>query len=54
MPNQSKITKVRSIRASNEFWDMVKNEAKIKGVDINKFVINAVKEYCKGVENVRK
>lgn len=46
MPNSSKKTRVRSIRASNEFWEKVEETAKIEKTDTNKLVIKAVSEYC--------
>ena len=54
MPNQSKITKVRSIRASDDFWCMTGKTAKKENTDINKLIVKVVTEYCKGVSNGRK
>lgn len=54
MPNQCKLTRVRSIRASDEFWEMAKNTAKEKKLDTNKLIVNVVTEYCKGENNGRK
>lgn len=54
MPNQSKITKVRSIRASNDFWSITEKIAKEENTDINKLIVKVVTEYCKGVSNGRK
>ena len=54
MPNQSKITKVRSIRASEEFWNITSEIAKNENTDINKLIVKVVTEYCKGVSNGRK
>ena len=51
MPNSSKITKVRSIRASFDFWEMVEKIAKEQKTDPNKLIIKATKEYCKEVNN---
>ena len=45
MPNTSKLTTVRSIRASKEFWEKVKQVAKSENTDTNKLVIKAVLEY---------
>lgn len=54
MPNNTTKTKVRSIRASFEFWELVKNASQKKNMDINKFIVNIVSDYCKEVENGRK
>lgn len=52
MPNSSKSTVVRSIRASKEFWERAEKKAKIEKTDTNKLVVKAVKEYCeKEVKN---
>lgn len=45
MPNISKLTTVRSIRASKEFWQQVKEIAQKENSDINKIVVKAVIEY---------
>lgn len=45
MPNTSKLTTVRSIRASKEFWEKVKQVAKSENTDTNKLIIKAVLEY---------
>ena len=46
MPNKSRLTIVRSIRASKEFWNKAKKTAKKQKTDTNKLVIKAVTEYC--------
>ena len=51
VPNSSKITKVRSIRASFDFWELVEKIAKKENTDPNKLIIKATKEYCKEVNN---
>ena len=45
MPNTSKVTTVRSIRASKEFWEKVKQVAKSENTDTNKLIVKAVIEY---------
>jgi hypothetical protein len=45
MPNSSKLTTVRSIRASNELWVKVKELAEKDNTKINTIVIRAVIEY---------
>ena len=51
MANSSKVTKVRSIRASFEFWEMVEKTAEKENTDPNKIIVKATKEYCKEVKN---
>lgn len=52
MPNKSKLTIVRSIRASETFWKTVKKRAKKEKTDTNKLIVKVVNEYCeKGVDN---
>ena len=46
MPNKSRLTIVRSIRASKEFWNKAKKMARKQKTDTNKLVIKAVNEYC--------
>lgn len=45
MPNTSKLTTVRSIRASKDFWAQVKEQAEKENTDTNKFIIKVVIEY---------
>lgn len=47
MPNSSKITVVKSIRASHEFWETVKIVAEKEKIDKNALVKKAVMQYCK-------
>ena len=54
MPNKSKITEVKSIRASKEFWDRAEETAKKENTDRNKLIVKVVTEYCNEVENGRK
>lgn len=54
MPNQSKITKVRSIRASYNFWKLIEKTAKKENTDINKLIVRVVTDYCEVVSNGRK
>ena len=51
MANISKITKVRSLRASAEFWEGVSAVAKAENTDINKLIVRVVDKYCKEVNN---
>ena len=46
MPNSSKLTIVRSIRASKEFWKQVKKVAEKQKTDTNKLIVNIVTNYC--------
>lgn len=48
MAGSSKITKVRSIRATYEFWEKVRNIAEKEKTDPNKLIIRVVNEYCEG------
>lgn len=43
---ESKITKVRSIRASFEFWEKAQKVANQEKTDINKLIVKATNEYC--------
>lgn len=51
MPNQSKLTKVRSIRASSEFWNNAGKVASEEKTDVNKLIVKVVSNYCKEVKN---
>lgn len=52
MPNNSKKTIVRSVRASKEFWEKAKKVAKKEKTDTNKLIVKAVTNYCeKEVKN---
>lgn len=42
----SKITVVKSLRASREFFDKCDLVAKAEGVDRNKLIVGIVSEYC--------
>lgn len=42
----SKRTVVRSVRASQDFFDKCDLVAKAKGVDRNKLIVRVVSEYC--------
>lgn len=53
MPNKSKLTIVRSIRASREFWEKCEEKARQENLDTNKLVVRVVTEYCKEVKNDR-
>jgi hypothetical protein len=44
----SKITVVKSLRASREFFDKCDLIAKAEGVDRNKLIVRIVSEYCDG------
>ena len=44
----SKITVVKSLRASQEFFDKCDLIAKAEGVDRNKLIVRIVSEYCDG------
>ena len=44
----SKITIVRGLRASREFFDKCDLVAKAEGVDRNKLIVRVVSEYCDG------
>ena len=46
MPNSSKITIVRSIRATRDFWEKAKKVAENQNTDINKLIIKIVSDYC--------
>ena len=46
MANSSKKTKVRSIRASFEFWETLQAVAEKEKTDPNKLIIRVVNEYC--------
>jgi predicted DNA-binding ribbon-helix-helix protein len=55
MGGNSKKTIVRSVRASQEFWDRLKNVALKKETDPNKLIVRVVGEYCnKEIDNGRK
>ena len=52
MANISKITKVRSIRASFDFWEKAQKVANQEKTDLNKLIIKATMEYCnRRIEN---
>jgi predicted DNA-binding ribbon-helix-helix protein len=42
-------TRVKGVRADNEFWDKLKKVAKMKGVTMNYIVVNATNKYCNRV-----
>lgn len=46
MAKEKKITRVRSIRASLEFWEMAQKVANKEKTDPNKLIIKATTEYC--------
>ena len=54
MPNKSKLTVVKSLRASKEFWKKADETAKREKTDRNKLIVKVVSEYCNEVENGRK
>ena len=55
MGGNSKKTIVRSVRASQEFWERLKNVALKKETDPNKLIVRVVGEYCnKEIDNGRK
>lgn len=55
MPNKSKLTVVKSLRASKEFWDKADKTAKKEKTDRNKLIVKVVSEYCNEVnKNVNK
>jgi predicted DNA-binding ribbon-helix-helix protein len=54
MPNKSKLTVVKSLRASKEFWDKADKTAKKEKTDRNKLIVKVVSEYLNEVENGRK
>ena len=39
-------TRVRSVRASQDFWDKCKKVASIKNTDVNKLIVSRVNKYC--------
>lgn len=47
-------TKVRSVRASEEFWERAEKVAKDEKIDTNKLIVKTVSEYCEVKENGRK
>ena len=55
MPNKSKLTVVKSLRASKEFWKKADETAKKEKTDRNKLIVKVVSEYCNEVnKNVNK
>lgn len=54
MPNKSKLTVVKSLRASKSFWDKAEKVAKSEKTDRNKLIVKVVTDYCNEVENGRK
>jgi predicted DNA-binding ribbon-helix-helix protein len=53
MPNSSKITKVRSIRASFDFWDMIAKIAEKEKTNLNNLIIKVMTQYCGEKHNAR-
>ena len=51
MPNSSKLTTVRSVRATDDFWQRVKKIAEKNKTNSNKVIVDAVTEYCAKVED---
>ena len=47
-------TKVRGIRASEEFWEKCRKVAKIKKTDVNKLVVTRMNKYCNKVLTSKK
>lgn len=39
-------TKVRGIRASEEFWEKCRKVAKKKNTDVNKLIVSRMNKYC--------
>ena len=55
MSGNSKKTIVRSVRASQEFWERLKELARQKETDPNKLIVKVISEYCnKEINNGRK
>lgn len=46
MPNQSKLTKVRSVRATDEFWRKCDIMARLEKTDRNKLIVKVLNNYC--------
>jgi predicted DNA-binding ribbon-helix-helix protein len=42
-------TKVRGIRASQDFWDKCQKVAKSKNTDVNKLIVSRINKYCNKV-----
>ena len=47
-------TKVRGIRASQEFWDKLNKVAKLKGTTVNAIVLATSNKYCNKVLTSKK
>lgn len=45
MPNQSKLTKVRSVRATDEFWRKCDIMARLEKTDRNKLIVRVLNNY---------
>jgi predicted DNA-binding ribbon-helix-helix protein len=42
-------TRVKGVRASDEFWEKLQKVAKLKGITMNSIVVNATNKYCNKV-----
>ena len=42
-------TRVRGIRANDNFWDKCNEVAKIKKTDVNKLIVSRMSKYCNNV-----
>lgn len=47
-------TRVRGVRATDDFWETVKKVAKIKGVTVNSIIVSQTKKYCHKVLTSKK
>ena len=42
-------TRVKGVRANDEFWDKLKKVAKIKGITVNSIIVTTTNKYCNKV-----
>lgn len=47
-------TKVKGVRAPQDFWDKLKKVANHKGVSVNSIIVNATNKYCNKVLTSKK
>lgn len=51
--NSNVTTKVRSVRADTEFWDMCDNTAKNENTSSNELIVRVVYEYCNNANSCK-